>query len=183
MAISTINTNAVAPAAILAANLGPGAPTRLQMPTGSLIQIATNTVDGVLSTTNAGGPASITAGMQVFSISFTPTYANSILLVQTSAVAISEETNTGNLVWLALWDGNTLIAANSGQANYLHYTGNMNVAHLSINNSYISGSTIPRIIQIRGGLDVGQVYINGSGTHNYTGSSARIQMNILEIAP
>lgn len=153
-------------------------------PHSSIVQVAVATLDGLVTNTASGIPSTITNGAQLFSVSFTPKSASSIILVQTSTIAISEEANNGNLAWLALWDGSTFIAANSGNALYNHYASFLNLSHLSLNNSYSAGSTATRTIQVRGGMDTGTCYINGnSGTtsSNYTGSSSRVQMTVWEI--
>ena len=154
------------------------------LPTGSVLQVATNTLDGVITTTTQGVPSTITNGAQVFSLSFTPISATSVILVQTSTVAISENTNFADICWLALWDGSTFIAANSGSVAYLSFSSGYNAAYTSLNNSYAAGSTSTRTISVRAGMNggIGTVYINGNSYANYTGSSARIQMTVWEIA-
>jgi hypothetical protein len=152
--------------------------------TGSVVKIATSTADGLLTTTVQGAPTTITNGLQVFSTSFTPASASNIILVQTSTIVISEEANIADIGWLALWDGSTFIAANSGSAFYTRYVGNLNVTHVSLNNSYVAGSTATRTISVRAGLNggTGTTYVNGSSGANLSGSSARIQMTVWEIA-
>jgi hypothetical protein len=150
---------------------------------GSVVKIATSTFDGVTSTAAAGIPSTITNGIQLFSVSFTPASASNTILVQTSTIVVSEESNVGDIGWLALWDGSTFIAANSGNALYTHYVSNLNVTHVSLNNSYSAGSTATRTISVRAGFNAGTAYINGnSASYNYTGASQRIQMTVWEIA-
>jgi hypothetical protein len=169
---------------IPAAGLSSGVPTRAQLPAGSVLQVQTTTTDGVLTTTTQGAPSTITNGVQVFSLSFTPTASTNIILVQTSAIAISEESNFGDIGWLALWDGSTFIAANSGSGLSTRFAGNLNINHVSLNNSYVAGSTATRTISVRAGINsgAGTTYVNGNSLYNYTGSSARIQMTVWEIA-
>jgi hypothetical protein len=151
--------------------------------TGSVVKIATSTFDGVTTGGTSGAPSTITNGTQLFSTSFTPASATNVILVQTSTIVISEESNSGDIGWLALWDGSTFIAANSGNALYNHYAGNLNVTHVSLNNAYVAGSTSTRTISVRAGFNGGgSIYINGNSTYNLTGSSARIQMTVWEIA-
>lgn len=151
---------------------------------GSVVKIATTTLDGVLTTTTHGVPTTITNGVQVFSLSFTPTYSTSTILVQTSTVAIGENSNFADICWLALWDGSTFIAANSGSIVYSAFGSGLNSAYTSLNNSYAAGSTSARTISVRAGMNggAGTVYVNGNSYSNYTGSSARIQMTVWEIA-
>ncbi len=155
------------------------------MAVNGVIQIATSTFDGVTTGGTSGAPNVITNGTQLFSVSFTPTSATSTILVQTSAVSISEESNSGDIGWLALWDGSTFIAANSGSPSAGRFTSGLQVNHPSLNNSYIAGSTATRTISVRAGFNGGSsVYINGNSTpaYNFTGSQARIQMTVWEIA-
>lgn len=152
---------------------------------GSVIQIATTTLDGTISG-SGGAPSTITNGVQVFSLSFTPKSASSTILVQTSSIVVAEESNVGDIAWLALWDGSTFVCANSGNALYSHFSGTLNMAHLSLNNSFASGSTSTRTIQVRAGMNAGTAYVNGnsnSTSYNYTGSSSRVQMTVWELAP
>jgi hypothetical protein len=151
---------------------------------GNVIQVQTTTTDGVLSTTTTGAPTTITNGVQVFSLSFTPISATSTILIQTSSIVVQESTNGGDKSWLALWNGSTFIAATSGHASFHSFASNLNVANLSLNNSYSAGNTSARTISVRAGMDAGghTVYVNGNSYDNYTGSSARIQMTVWEIA-
>ncbi len=165
--------------------LASGVPTRAQLPAGCVLQIATSTFEGVTTGGTSGAPNVITNGTQLFSTSFTPTSASNIILVQTSTVVISEEANSGDIGWLALWDGSTFICAASGNALYSHYVSGLNVTHLSLNNTYYAGSTATRTISVRAGFNAGtSIYINGGSTpsYNYTGAQSRIQMTIWEIA-
>jgi hypothetical protein len=155
------------------------------LPTGSVLQVATTTTDGLITTTTQGAPSTITNGAQVFSLSFTPISASSIILVQTSAITVSEVTNFADIPWLALWDGSTFVAASSGSANSNNYLNGYNVGCYSLNNSFSAGSTSARTISVRAGMNSGTgntAYINGNAVSNYSGSSARIQMTVWEIA-
>jgi hypothetical protein len=147
-----------------------------------LLQVASTTRDGAFITSNAGVPSTITNGTQVFSLNFTPVSATSTILVMTNTIVLSEEANTGDICWLALWDGSTFICASSGGALFNHFGGNLQVTNASICNSYAAGSTTTRTIQIRAGVDAGAVWVNGNSSYNYTGSSSRIQMTVMEIA-
>lgn len=149
-----------------------------------VLQVATTTLDGIITTTNNGIPSTITNGIQVFSLSFTPTSASSIILVQTSAITISENTNFADIPWLALWDGSTFIAASSGCASFASYVSALNVGCYALNNSYSAGSTSTRTISVRAGMNSGggTTSINGNNSANFTGSSARVQMTVMEIA-
>lgn len=151
---------------------------------GTILQIATATCDGVLTTTANGAPSTITNGVQVFSVSFTPRSSTSVLWVQTSSVAVSEESNSADMCWLALWDGSTFISANSGTWRFNLFTSNLNGAYISMNDGYVAGSTSTRTIQVRAAMNGGSstTYVNGNSSANYTGSSQRVRMIVWEIA-
>lgn len=152
----------------------------------SIIQIATTTLDGVVTSSTGGVPSTITNGVQIFSLSFTPKSADSTILVQTSSIVVAEESNGGDIAWLALWNGSTFVCANSGNALYSHFAGTLNMAHLSLNNSFAAGSTATRTIQVRAGMNNGTVWANGNSnlsSYNFSGSSARVQMTVWELAP
>jgi hypothetical protein len=148
----------------------------------SIIQVASQTIDGAISSSSAGAPSTITSGVQIFSLNFTPLSATSNILVQTSTISIEETSNSGDICWLALWTGSTFVAANSGCVLYNHFSGNLNMAHHSINHITPSWGTSAQTVQVRGGMNAGAVYINGNNTYVYTGSSARISMTVMEIA-
>ena len=154
------------------------------MPAGSVIQVATTTQEGIISTSVQGVPSTITNGAQVFSLSFTPKFSTSIILVTTSTVMVNEETNIADICWLALWDGSTFIAANSGTGKYSNFAGGLNVGYTSLNHTYSAGNTSTRTISVRAGMNggSGSIYINGNTYSAYTGSSSRIQMVVMEIA-
>lgn len=180
---SVLNAIPATSGSVAASYLAGGA-ARANWGAGGVLQVATSTVDGVLTTTANGVPSTITNGVQVFSLSFTPTSATSIILVQTSSIAISEESNTADMCWLALWDGSTFICANSGTWRFTSFAGNLNAAYISLNNSYTAGSTNTRTIQVRAAMNGGSntTYVNGNSGSNYTGSSQRVQMTVWEIA-
>lgn len=162
--VGTLTVNGVAPAS------------------GKVLQMVTSTLDGVVST-SGGGPTSISNGVQLFSTAFTPINSSSKILVFTSTIALSEETNNGDKLWLALWNGATFVSASSGGILYSHWPTGLNASYISICSSFDAGSTSTRTIQVRGGIDAGTVYINGNSTFdNYSGSSARLQMTVMEIA-
>ena len=156
------------------------------LPAGSVLQVGVATFDGYVSAAiTSGAPPTITFGYQLFSLSFTPVSATSKILVQTSTVSICEPVNQSNVFWLALWDGSTFIAANSGTAFASSFSANLNAGYYTLNNSYTSGSTSARTIQVRAGADAvtsTTIQINGNSSGSFTGSSARIQMTVWEIA-
>ena len=154
------------------------------MPAGSVLQVASTVFQGVGSTTANGSASTITNGLQIFSLSFTPLLASSNILVQTSSVAISESTNGADWAWLALWNGSTFVAANSGTWLYTNFGGNLNAAYTSINEVFAAESTATRTIQVRAAMNGGSqtTYINGNASNNYTGTSAQIRMTVMEIA-
>jgi hypothetical protein len=180
--IATVNANTITSGSIPLAQVPQL--TTAKLPAGSVLQVATTITDGLITTTTQGAPSTITNGVQVFSLSFTPTSALSVILVQTSAITVSEVTNFADIPWLALWDGSTFIAASSGCANSNNYLNGYNVGCYSINFSYSAGSTSARTISVRAGMNGGSgtTYINGNAVSNYSGSSARVQMTVWEIS-
>ena len=149
----------------------------------TVIQMASQTFDGLVTTSAGGNPNVITNGYQLFAINFTPLSASSNILVQTSTIKIGEETNNSNLAWLALWYGTTFVAANSGTGSYLAFNNNLNTVHHSLNHVIPSWGTSLQTVTVRAGMDSTNCYINGQGyTNPYSGSSARISMTIMEIA-
>jgi hypothetical protein len=155
-------------------------------PAGSVLQVATDTLEGIISGSyTTGAPSTITNGTEVFSLSFTPTSASSTILVMTSTVCMYEDANLGDVWWLALWDGSTFVAANSATWAYTSFANSRNGIYHSLCHTYDAGSTSTRTISVRGGLNGGtgvHQYINGNSYLSYTGSSARIQMTVMEIA-
>lgn len=151
---------------------------------GKVLQVQSTATQGVLSTTANGAPSTITNGVQVFSLSFTPISASSTILVQTSSIAVSENSNGADMCWVALWNGSTFIAANSGTWLYTHFGSALNAAYISINETFSAGSTATRTIQVRAAMNSSgvTVYVNGNASANYTGTSAQIRMTVMEIA-
>jgi hypothetical protein len=176
----TILTSA---SALAAANLSGRVPAA-NAPLGSVIQVQSTTAQGMLSTTANGDPSTITNGVQVFSLSFTPISATSTILVQTSSVAVSESSNGADMCWLALWNGSSFVAANSGTWLFNHFVGNLNAAYISINESFPAGTTAARTIQVRAAVNGSgfTTYVNGNASANFTGTSAQIRMTVWEIA-
>ena len=148
---------------------------------GKLLQSVSVTTDAESTTTAAGVPSTITNGGQLFTYDFTPTVSSSTILVMTSTLSISEESNSGNIPWISLWNGATFVAANSGHSIDSRFAGSLGMAHHSICHTFAAGSTDQRAIQVRGGFDGGTAYLNGASSAYYAGSSARISMIIQEI--
>ena len=63
-------------------------------------------------------------GGQLFTYDFTPTASSSTILVMTSTISISEESNSANIPWLALWNGSSFVAATSGHGLDSRYLNN-----------------------------------------------------------
>jgi len=148
---------------------------------GKLLQNVSVTKDAVATSSASGIPSTITNGGQLFTNDFTPTSATSTILVMTSTISISEEANSANIPWLALWNGSTFVAAQSGHGLDSRYAGSLLSENHSLCHTFAAGSTSQRAIQVRGGIDGGTAYLNGASSANYTGSSARISMIIQEI--
>jgi hypothetical protein len=183
---SSITSAKIADDAVTSAKLASGAVTTADLPAGSVLQVATDTLEGVISGSyTTGVPSTITNGTEIFSLSFTPTSASSTILVMTSTVSMVEDANVGDVWWLALWDGSTFVAANSATWTYTSFANSRNGIYHSLCHTYDAGSTSTRTISVRGGLNGGSTvhqYINGNSYLSYTGSSAKIQMTVMEIA-
>jgi hypothetical protein len=166
--------------------LGTGAIPSLAVGNGSLLQIvyAQNT-DGYISLASGSrGSPGTSAGYQLFNTSFTPKSATSRIVVQTSSVVIGEETNGGNLPWLAAWYDSTLIGSNASSAHYSSFNNSTQFGHYSLCHSITSWGTSAKNINVRAGMDGGTyiVSINGNSYANFAASSTYIGLVILEIA-
>jgi hypothetical protein len=146
-------------------------------------QVVVATLEGTLSGSFTGGdPDNITRGVEVFTTSFTPTSATSRLLVQTSTVSVAETSNTADDFWLALWNGTTFVAANSGNVPASSWAGSNDAAFLTLNHVYVAGSTDARTISVRvGANETHSLRVNASEL-GYTGANARIQMTVTELS-
>jgi len=181
MALSKINSASILDASVAATDLASGA-ARDNFGANAILQIQTTVLNGFISTSVGGSPDVITNGAQVFGINFTPVSATSKILVQTSTIAVSEESNAGDMCWVALWNGSSFIAANSGTWLYTHFGGNLAGNYHTVHELFNSGSTTTRLIQVRAGMNTGTAYINGSSFYNYNSINAQVRMTIMEIA-
>lgn len=146
---------------------------------GRLVAVTTATTNNAFSTSASGVPSTITNGVEILSLSYTPAAATNKLIVITNTVSLYETSNIGERCWLALWDGSTFIGANSGTAPGTNFGSSLNVAYTSINYEYTAGSTSTRTISVRAGGDT-TVTIN---TNAYTGTDERlISMTVVEVA-
>jgi hypothetical protein len=151
----------------------------------NVIQFASATFEGIASSTLGHPPNLQTQGILLFSISFTPRFSNSKILVQTSTIEIHEQSNVLDVPWIALWRDTNFICANSGSALFSSFAGNLNMAHHSFNHVVDSWGTSGATLQIRAGMGVstGQLfYVNGNTTYNYPGNQSRISCTVMEIA-
>lgn len=148
----------------------------------SLLQVATGSLTQTL-TTSTGGDCVITAGVQIFSFSFTPKKSTSKLILQTCPIAIAEENNNGNQHWLAAFNGSTLIASYSGTPIYTAYGNNLNVIFAGFNHQITNWGTSAATISIRAGsFGTSLMYINGQ-SYDSTGQGSRntISYTLLEV--
>jgi len=154
-----------------------------RLPAGTVLQVQTTTLQGVVSTNNNGSPDDITKGVQIFSISFTPLLASSYIYVSTSSIAVGESSNAGDKPWIALFNGSTFVSAVSGTLAANSFLGSVQGGYYVMCEYYAAGSTSTRNITIRAGMDGTGTYINGNSTYNYgTNTSQQVRMIVMEIA-
>jgi len=157
------------------------------LPNGSVIQVVTATYNtvGVFSTNTSGSPVS-TSGVGLFSQAFTPKRGTSKIVVQTTQVAIHEQSNTANNAWIGAWYGSpspTQIGINSGTISYLCQVGALNQGYYSLNhtcNSWGAGTTYNIIV--RAGMDGSGFYVNHGDYDQPSSAYAIIGLTIMEIA-
>ena len=151
---------------------------------GQILQVVTDTHTGLVTTTNSSNSPTSTSGGEIFNTSFTPKRANSVILVMTSTISISEEINSANIGWLGAWAGTAEIAITSGTPNYTTALSNLNVTHLSLNNTISSWGTTSRLLTVRAGMETGShsVYINGQSYTSLALDDMKIGLTIMEIA-
>ncbi len=152
---------------------------------GKLLQIKYGTKDGVTSTTSSGNSNSITAGVQLININFTPVSATSKLLLQSSSVCVHEwGSNQGDHYWTSVWNGTTHVGGNESSPDDSLWNNTWGVAWNVIHHVGDSGNTNARDIQLRaGGNGSATKYINGGVTYNQTGIRARIGFTVMEYEP
>ena len=152
---------------------------------GNVLQIKYGTHDGVTSTTNNGNSNSITAGVQLINISFTPVSSSSKLLLQSSTVCVHEwNANQGDHYWTSVWNGTTHVGGNENSPDDALWNNTWGVGWNVINHVGDSGNTNARDIQLRaGGNGSATKYINGGVTYNQSGIRARIGFTVMEYEP
>jgi hypothetical protein len=148
----------------------------------AILQVVTGTYNSNGSTTSTANPPVYTAGLELFSTSFTPKKSTSRILVQSSTVSMHEESNTGNIHWLGAWYGaGNLIGVNSGMIHYGSWTGALQGAHHSLNHSVPSWGTTAQTITIRAGSDSSTLYVNYNTYANATNAYRVLSFTIMEI--
>ena len=161
-----------------------GVPTSA-MPAGSVIQVAFDEHQGDIQTSNGGRANNFSSGVEVLALSFTPLFATSSIVVQTSTISVTELSNHSDLCWVALWDGNSnFITANSGTPIGGVFINNLQSGDRSICYKYPAGSTSNRTIYIRAGMNNnGGAQINGdSNARGFTPQERAVSMIVMEIA-
>ena len=148
----------------------------------SVLQVVTGTYNSNGSTTSTANPPTYTAGLELFSTSFTPRKSTSRILVQSSTVSMHEESNTGNIHWLGAWYGaGNLIGVNSGMIHYGSWVGALQGAHHSLNHSVASWGNYAQTITIRAGSDSSTLYVNYNTYANATNAYRVLSFTIMEI--
>ena len=112
MAISTIGTDALASAAVTSAKLASGAPSRSQLPAGTVLQV----VQGIYSS-QASSSTSTWAASGV-TASITPTSSTSKILILVSMQGVGKDTNTTSVDLSIYKNGSSLIQFAAGNTAY-----------------------------------------------------------------
>lgn len=120
MAISTIGTDALASAAVTSAKLASGAPSRSQLPAGTVLQVVQGT-----TTTNIS-MSSTTQTDTGLSASITPTSAsNKILVLVHQNGLVKQPGNASNDIGIYLYRDSTQISKVVAYAGYTGSDGNI----------------------------------------------------------
>jgi len=148
------------------------------MPSGSVIQVVNTNVQ--VSGANTGAAPSSTAGIELYSVSFTPLSSTSRIIVITSSVMNQELSNVGDVRWLGAWADTTQIGVNSATPHASVHLAALNNAMQSLNHGIDSWGTTAKTIRIRGGGD-GAGYVNLETGYDYAASLREIGITIMEI--
>lgn len=160
MAISTIGTDALASAAVTSAKLASGAPSRSQLPAGTVLQV----VNATYSTEVAS--SSTTYADTGLSATITPTAASSkIFVVINHATCGKSAASANNRLMMRLLRDTTQLSI---FGNGLFYTGTAIINRGSVGYSYIDSpattSAVTYKTQFANGDAVAEVYVQVNNT-------------------
>ena len=101
--------------------------------TGAIVQVVTDSFSdtgaGIATAALASHTTiSNTDGHQLFNTSFTPKFANSKLLVQTSTVMVAEESNIADSGYMVAFYDTTRCIVCYGSPVYTHFAGSLNLS-------------------------------------------------------
>jgi hypothetical protein len=147
---------------------------------GKVLQVVTGSFNGQVYTTSTTTSPSSTTGYQLWSVSFTPISASSTILVQTSSIAIGEESNVGDMFYLGAWHNSSIIGVNGGTRLYTAFAGWLGGGNYSLNHTVQSWGTTANTITIRAGGNA-PAWINGASAYNLGAPYQEIGLTILEI--
>jgi hypothetical protein len=160
----------------------------------NLIQVAQNQVTGRVTganpfnyTTSALGSPSSTTGNKFLEVSFTPTSATSLIIVQVYVSCLSEASNVTNEAAAGIWKNNTGAPLTVWYA--LNITAGGGVTPSSANSASpvsmiyteTSGSTTARTYSWYGGVGGGTCVLNSIGSDTSFGGQMTSIMTVTEI--
>jgi hypothetical protein len=156
-------------------------------PAGMIIQVVTDS----FSDTGAGiaTPAlassttiSNTDGHQLFNTSFTPKFANSKLLVQTSTVMATEESNDGDSGYMVAFYDTTRCIVCYGSPLYTQFEGGKNFSFFSFNHTIDSWGTSTKNLNVRAGMWAAGYIVNRSTSGTMPDYPQTVGLSIMEIS-
>lgn len=156
-------------------------------PYGTILQVVSSETTTMLSGTlgSSANPTS-TDGTLFHSFTFTPKFANSKLLIQSSNVYMGETSNIGDEFYLAAYYDTTRVALSAGGNSANSFSGSLNIGIHSLNHVFNSWGTSTKTISIRVGSasnSGGSMYVNQNVSYNMFNSAARIvSFTVMEIA-
>jgi len=158
--------------------------------TGTILQVHTELTTATLSNvTLAGQNTALTASSGTLwhtCGSFTPKFANSKLLFQTSTISAHESANTCDGHFALVTDGTTLFARTGSFVSYQGQVGNLNSSFISFNHSFDSWGASAKQLQIKFGVQStanrASQHVNIPSVENYSDATTRsIGITIMEI--
>jgi len=166
-----------------------------RMPAGSVIQVVHHrTTDqtrftGVAPIPN-GSDVGPTDGVEYTSFSFTPKFADSKLLLQSSTILAGEDQNTHDeLALFATYGGNTIIGGAVNHSGFRHWHNSDNTVFVSLNHLFNSWGTGTKPISIRfctSGIATDVIVVNKRTDQTSFGSAfsnvREVTFTLMEIA-
>lgn len=154
---------------------------------GSIVQtvasVSTNSLTGTLG--GASNPTS-TDGTQFHTFNFTPKFANSKILLQSSNVVMGEYANATDEFYMAAYYDTTRIAIVAPTAGHASFAAGYNVAFHSFNHMFDSWGTTSKTIQVRVGSyasNVGSMYVNTNYYYNsFAAGTRNVSFTLMEVA-